>query len=181
MRLLTDTCSALKLAALGISIFQKGTLPSGDLILHPALFRETKKWKPARKALYKTEFSILAQVKAEPNLRSSGHDLDVQVEIVQLTAEVLGKTIGKVDREKLGTVLLHDDIELVTNDLSMQAVAEELDVTTYTAESIICEAVSAGIISLPDAQAALNQWKKNGDNINEADRPALLQIGLKAH
>src|SRR5262245_19504990 len=67
-RVITDTCSALKLLGISKTIFETGRLKLGDLVLHPRLFNETKRWGKSKKERYKTELALAADLRAASNI-----------------------------------------------------------------------------------------------------------------
>jgi hypothetical protein len=179
-RLLADTCAALKIAALGEKVFKAGALPLGDLILHPLLFQETKKWPEERRKNFSAEFAILAKVRATPNLQPPAKELEVHLEVIDMTQDAVGRSIGRVDKNILAAVLFDGEMGLVTNDGSLYVVASEgLSVETYMAEDIVCESVSARLVTLAEAQAAINRWHQTGDGIARGQAKQLQEIGIK--
>lgn len=168
MRLLTDTCAALKLAAFGITLFESGKLTSGDLVLHPIVFTETKKWLPFKKEKYKAELAILAKVRATPALRPPNEQLETLETIIHSTMDELGLSIGKADREQLASAI-HSKIHLVTNDQPFAQVAEALEVNVYSAEKITVEAFSEAVVTKADVIAARARWKTNNEKLPTKD------------
>ena len=63
MKLITDTCSVIKLLTFGSKLFQEGLIPLGDLVIHSRVFRETKKWPQEKKIKYEKELSLLPKIK----------------------------------------------------------------------------------------------------------------------
>lgn len=78
VRLLTDTCAAIKLLIFGEKLFQKGALPSGNLILHPRVFNETARWESNRKLQFKAELETMAKIKATTGLRPPPSDFRIK-------------------------------------------------------------------------------------------------------
>ena len=179
-RFLADTCAALKIAALGEKIFKAGALPLGDLILHPLLFQETKKWPPERKKKFDNEFSVLAKIRHTPNLLPPAKDLEAHLEVIDMTQDAVGRSIGRVDKNILAAVLYDGEMGLVTNDISLYIVASEgFSVETFSAEEIVCEAIAAQLITLAEAQAAVERWYQTGDGVARGHLKRLQEIGLK--
>ena len=55
IQLLSDTCSVIKLLAPGFDFFRPGVLSIGDLIVHPLLHTEVRKWDRVKKERLKFE------------------------------------------------------------------------------------------------------------------------------
>src|SRR4051812_25202800 len=98
MRLLTDTCAAMKLFAFGNKLFQPGVLKSGDLVIHARVFNETRKWPPYKKQKYQSELKVLATVRATPNLNPNDPAEAGRIkEAIAATASALQLPIGSAD------------------------------------------------------------------------------------
>lgn len=179
-RLLTDTCAAIKLAALGDKLFEKGALPGGDLILHPKLFQETRKWPKDKKELYANELSILAKIRATSGLVKSGSEVQAQIALIDMTQEELGRSIGRTDKELLAAILLDEDMGLVTNDGAFFAVASEgFSIDSFCAEDILIEAINHSVVTVEEAQALLERWEVTGDSVLNSAKSALKAAGLR--
>ena len=179
-RLLADTCAALKLAALGEKIFKAGLLASGDLILHPLLFQETKKWTPERKKRFDKEFAVLAKVSFAVNLRPPKEKLEAMLEAISMAQDAVGRRIGRVDSEILAAVLCDGNMGLVTNDIALGIVAEDgLAVAVSMAEDIICEALVAGCVTTQEVEALLKRWQSTGDTLAPGYDKKLGELGVK--
>ena len=127
MRLLTDTCSAMKLLAFGDTLFRAGTLTKGDLLIHPRVFNETRRWPQFKKSKYKTELELLGKIRATPNLRPSSQNETDRLELIILaTMDNVGISIGSADRDQLASAIHFRAAEIVTNDKPFADVAEAL-------------------------------------------------------
>ena len=176
MRLLTDTCAAIKLVAFGSKLFDPGVLKNGDLVLHPRVFNETRKWPPYKKEKYKEELAELAKIKATTGLRPTADEAETLNTIIFSTMDEIGSPIGAADREQLVAVI-HAKAELVTNDTPFAKVAEALDVVVHTAETIVIEAHMQAVVTKDEVKAALAIWVKNDEKRpNLQDQKALNMI-----
>lgn len=160
MRLLTDTCAAIKLAAFGDKLFKPGALSNGDLILHPRVFNETRKWPPYKKEKYKNELALLGAIKATPGLRPPPDEIETLETIIFSTMDEIGSPIGSADREQL-VAAIHAKAEIVTNDGPFTEVAEALEVAVHTAERIVIEAHTQSVLTKTEVIAARKVWAKN--------------------
>jgi hypothetical protein len=158
-RLLTDTCSALKLLALE-KLFKPGSLPLGDLILHPRVFNETKRWDAAYKSKYKDELESMGRIRATTDLRPPDKSFQRHRMVIQRTIDEQGVSVGRADVEQLASVI-HFDLKLVTNDRPFSEVAVALDVEVFTAEQILIEAVREKTVTIDEAKLALKRWETN--------------------
>lgn len=177
-RLLTDLCAAIKLAACGDKLFKSGVLTSGDLILHPILFQEIKRWRPETKKTYEYEINILQAVRAAANLRLTQKELDPQLEIIEMSFSK-SSLLSRADKEQLATALFHDDLSLVTNDKALFDAAESLEVVAWRAEDIICEAIENESMTVEEVQKMIEHWAKNGDFTDGRCADALRKLGIK--
>lgn len=162
LRLLTDTCAALKLAAFGKKIFAAGSLPCGDLILHPELFGETKKWEEFRKQKYRSELELLNLIGPGSNLQVDSKVYGRKKVLVQSTVDEAGLSVGRVDREHIITALAHK-MGLVTNDDALATAATSLSIDTCSAERITLEALKAGILTRGEIRGVQKIWKANDE------------------
>jgi len=160
MRLLTDTCAAIKLVAFGDKLFKPGILSNGDLILHPRVFNETRKWPPYKKEKYKAELALLATIKATSGLRPSVDEIETLETIIFSTMDEIGSPIGAADREQL-VAAIHAKAEIVTNDGPFTEVAEALEVVVHTAERIVIEAHTQTVLTKAEVISARKTWEKN--------------------
>lgn len=173
MRLLTDTCAAIKLAAFGDKLFKPGVLSNGDLALHPRVFNETRKWPPYKKEKYKSELALLATVKATPRLRPPSDEIETLETIIFSTMDEIGFPIGAADREQL-VAAIYAKAEIITNDGPFTEVAEALEVAVHTAERIAIEAHTQAVLSKAEVTAARKVWEKNEEKPpNKEDRKDL--------
>lgn len=163
MRLLTDTCAAIKLVAFGEKLFKSGILKNGDLVLHPRVFNETRKWPPFKKDKYKSELECLAKIKASPGMKPQTRDETENLNaIIYATMDEISSPIGSADREQLASAI-YCKAEIVTNDAPFTRVAEALDVTVHTAEGIVLEAFSQNVITKTEIAVARKIWAANGE------------------
>lgn len=173
MRLLTDTCAAIKLVAFGDKLFKAGVLSNGDLILHPRVFNETRKWPPYKKEKYKSELAMLASIKATSGLRPPAGEIETLETIIFSTMDEIGSPIGAADREQL-VAAIHAKAEIVTNDGPFTEVAEALDVVVHTAERIVIEAHGQAVLGKEEIRIARSTWEKNNEkSASREDRKAL--------
>jgi hypothetical protein len=164
-RLLTDTCAALKLAAFGEALFKPNSLPRGDLILHPLVFSETKKWHPTKKLQFEPEFKVLSLVRSTPGLVTDKKKVQAQVVIIDMTQQNLGTSIGRVDKELLAAILIDGEMGLVSNDAAFCEVASDgFGLEVVTAEEILLEAMDANLITLAAAQEAVKRWEQTNSS-----------------
>lgn len=173
MRLLTDTCAAIKLVAFGDKLFKSGVLSNGDLVLHPRVFNETKKWPPYKKEKYKVELAQLAQIKATTGLRPPADEFDILESLIFSTMDEIGSPIGAADREQLASAI-HAKSEIVTNDTPFTDVAEALEVIVHTAERIVIEAHSQSIVTKEEVIAARLIWEKNEEKAPTKEEKKIL-------
>lgn len=172
-RLLTDTCSALKLLALGDHLFKPGVFPLGDLIIHPRVLNETRRWDETRKTKYAKELAALSKIKATTDLRPPPKSQQRQQLIIERTIEELGLSVGRADVEQLVSAM-HFDMMLVTNDEGFANAAVALDVVVHTAEQILIEALKAKVVTKAEARNCMEHWKKNREKRASAtDQDAL--------
>lgn len=163
MRLLTDTCAAIKLLAFEDKLFKAGVLSNGDLILHPRVFNETKRWPSYKKEKYKQELECLGKIRATSGLRPSTPDETERLEaIIIATMDEIGSPIGSADRDQLCSAI-YCEAEIVTNDSPFARVAEALEVNVHSAERIVIEAYSQSVINREDLIAARKRWAENGE------------------
>jgi hypothetical protein len=162
MRLLTDTCAAIKLVAFGDKLFKAGLLTNGDLVLHPRVFNETRKWLPDKKEKYKRELELLLKIKATAGLKPPTDEAETLNSIIFSTMDELGSPIGAADREQL-IAAIYSKAEVVTNDAPFSKVAEALDVVVHTAERIVIEAHTQNVITKAEVIAARATWTKNSE------------------
>lgn len=178
-RLLADTCAALKLATLGEKIFKQGLLASGDLILHPLLFQETKKWAPERRKRFDKEFAILAKISFTVNLRPSKEKLEAMLEAISMAQDAVNRRIGRVDSEILAAAAYDGNMGLVTNDVALAVVAEDgLAIPVSTAEDIICEALRAGCVTTQEVEEVVKRWRITGDGISSTYEKEFVALGV---
>ena len=179
-RLITDACSALKLLGIGEALFKKGVLKLGDLIIHPRFFQETKKWHKddPRRTKYAEEFKLASKIRAEPNI-TADHDTQTIIgQTVRATKDHIGLSAGGADIEQLISCI-HFELDLVTNDDGFSKLAIAFEVTTYTAEKILVEAISDAVITKNEAIAVLRKWKQNGEKAAKLeDERALIKCGI---
>ena len=169
MRLLSDTCAALKLVAFGDKLFKPGVLSNGDLVLHPRIFNETKKWPPYKKKKYENELAQLLKIKSTPGLKPPTQDeADSLNSIIFSTMDEIGSPIGAADREKIVSAI-YCKAEIVTNDAPFTKVAEALEVTVHTAERIVIEAHSQNVLTKAEVVLSLKKWAENGEKAAAPD------------
>lgn len=162
MRILTDTCAAIKLLAFGDKLFKSGVLTNGDLVLHPRVFNETRKWPPYKKEKYKVELAQLTQIKATTGLRPPSDEFEIIESLIFSTMDEIGSPIGSADREQLASAI-HSKSEIVTNDTPFTDVAEALEIVVHTAERIVIEAHSQSVITKMEIIAARKTWEGNDE------------------
>lgn len=163
MRLLTDTCSAMKLLKFGEKLFKSGILKSGDLVIHPRVFNETNRWPKWKKDKYKNELETLAKIRATPGLRpNSPQQIQRLQDVIFATMESLGTSIGSADRDQLVSAI-HAKIGIVTNDAPFAEVAEALDVDVFTAEQMVVEAFAAKQLTKEEVRDARTHWASNNE------------------
>lgn len=163
MKLLTDTCSAIKLLAFGNKIFQPNALVSGDIIIHSRVFREVRKWDSSKKEKYKQELALLHVVgNKDLKLSVSANDFQAHRIIVQATIDHYGFSVGAGDIEQLISAI-HHDLKIVTDDRHFNKLAEALEVEKFDAEDIVLEARDLGVISQKEINAVKLIWLKNGE------------------
>lgn len=180
MRLLTDTCAAMKLFALGDKLFKPGILKSGDLIIHPRVFNETKKWVPWKKEKYRAELKILAQIRSTPGLRPPDPKRVVTLQtIISATIDEIGTPIGAADRDQLISAI-HSSAAIVTNDSTFAEVAEALDVAIYTAESIVIEAHAQNVVTKEEVRSARSKWSDNQEKRASVEDEGQLNTIMKS-
>lgn len=177
MRLLTDTCSAIKLLALGNKLFAPNALSRGDLIIHPRVFNETRKWPSYKKTKYNAELTLLNSIRSTPNLRPANpNEVENLQTIITATMEQIGLSIGSADIDQL-TSAIYVKAEIVTNDAPFAEVAEALDVSVHTAERILIEAYEQGVITKNELIVAEKKWIANNEKPpSNADRKRLTEI-----
>ena len=168
MRLITDTCAAIKLVAFGDKLFRPGVLKNGDLVLHPRVFNETRRWPPYKKAKYKTELDQLQKIKAAVGLKPPADEVESLSTIISSVMDEMGTSIGSADREQLISAVFNN-AEIVTNDMPFTEVAEAMDVTVHTAERIVIDACTQGVISKAEVKVARALWVKNGEKAPTRD------------
>jgi len=165
MRLLTDTCSAMKLLAIGDKLFKAGVLKGGDLVLHPRVFAETRKWPVFKKEKYKDELFILHKMKQPTGLRPPSRAEAERLEsIVVATMDELERPIGSADRDQIAAAIFGDS-EIVTNDDAFAEVAEALDITAHIAEEIVIAAHEEGVLSKEEVAVIRKKWQQNGEKV----------------
>lgn len=178
-RLLTDTCSALKLLALGDKLFQACGLPLGDLIIHPRVIRETNKWDAARRAKYREEFAVLQKLPIAADVVPAQKSLDRQRLIIETTIDEEGLSVGKADIDQLASVICFH-LGLVTNDQPFADVASILDVEVFTAEKVVAEALRTNILARDEVKKAQVRWKTNGEKPpSKEDEETIILLLLK--
>ena len=74
----------------------------------------------------------------------------------------IGKPIGSADRDQIASAI-YSSAEIVTNDGPFTEVAEALEVTVHSAELIVIEAFSQGILTKDQVKKARELWKLNGE------------------
>ena len=178
MRLLTDTCAAIKLVTFGNKLFASGVLKRGDLVLHPRVFNETKKWPKFKKDLYKSELALFGQIRAAVGLRPPQADIDILETLIFSSMDELGLPIGAADREQL-VAAIHNQAEIVTNDGPFTGVAEAMDVAVHTAEQIVIEAHAQGVLTKTEIVEAKAKWAKNDEKAPSASDKAALDVICK--
>lgn len=165
MKLITDTCSAIKLLAFGNKLFASGVLPSGDLVFHSRVFRETRKWPTYKKDKYKTELQVLAQIGNKgANLAVSKKDSDAHAVVVVATKIAFNLSVGQGDIEQLISAIHHDHA-IVTDDGHFGQLVEHMDVNGYDAEDIVLEALGAGVVIQQEVDQVKAIWHKNGEKM----------------
>ncbi len=159
-RLITDTCSVVKLVVFGDKLFKASTLSSGKLIIHPKVHREIHRWPKFTKEKYKKEIEIIKGLESTPNLKPSQNEYDVHHKIISKTISQLNKSVGEGDIEQFISVL-HFNYKLVTNDGPLTDLAKAFDVDVFEAEEIALEAYHANIVSFDELKASVERWKTN--------------------
>ncbi|MBM4252744.1 MAG: hypothetical protein FJ146_12285 [Deltaproteobacteria bacterium] len=180
IQLLSDTCSVIKLLAPGLDLFRPGLLTVGDLVVHPLLHQEVKKWCKEKKQRLKVEIDRIKAMRAPPGIRLDKLALDAQCAIIRLVEVHLDLDIGHKDREYLATVLCNDQMELVTNDVaSLGAVAKELDVNIRCAEEILVIAHREGVVSKKLMNATISHWLAIREIPSRKGRAILAMAGFR--
>lgn len=178
-RLLADTCAAIKLLSLGNTLFQKGVLPSGSLILHPCVFRETKKWGSEKKAKYQQELADMNKIGLTAGIQQTDRKSESTRKLIEATRDQKELVVGRADIDQLISAV-RLGLDIVTNDGPFTDLAIEFEVNVLTAEQILIEAVSVGAITKVQAQDALNKWFQNLEKApTKDDLQALATTGLK--
>ncbi|MCB1215029.1 MAG: hypothetical protein KDK66_06080 [Deltaproteobacteria bacterium] len=179
MRLLTDTCAAIKLLTFGSKLFTPGILRQGDLVLHPRVFRETRKWPPYKKEKYKAELAQLNKIKATAGLMLPLDKKETLGRLIFATMDEIGSPIGAADRDQLAAAIYHQ-MEIITNDSPFSQVAEALEVFVHTAESIVIEAYRQSVLTKEEVKAARELWIKNEEKLpSQEDQKELRKICKK--
>lgn len=161
-RVITDTCSALKLLSVGKIIFEPGRLSLGDLVLHPRLFNETRRWDSARKERYKSELALAAQLRAAPGIAVHEPDRSRIDVAIKATRDECSLSVGQADIDQL-TSVIHFDFKLVTNDRQLAELSQAFDVEVHSAEAVLLEAIEEGVLTKAEGIEALRRWRDNGE------------------
>jgi hypothetical protein len=178
-RIICDTCSAIKLAYFGNTLFTANTLKSGDLILHQCVFTEIKKWHPTKKGKYKKEIETLEKIRATPGLRVDRKKELAQEVIIRKTRDDLNLSVGKGDITQLVAILLHD-LHLVTNDNPFKNLAEAMEVAVFEAELIAFEGIEHKVLTSKQVQDAVDYWEANEEKqASKAVKSKLAKHGVK--
>ena len=163
MKLITDTCSVIKLLAFGTKLFQKGLIPLGDLVIHSRVFRETRKWPREKKEKYKKELGLLSKTRTTHKpLSVSQKDYQVQESIIKAVRDEHSFSVGSGDIEQLISALIHDH-GIVTDDGHFKYLAEIMEIPSFDADDIVIKARDAGILNDQDITMAKKLWDKNGE------------------
>ena len=161
-RVIADTCSALKLLAVGRVLFELGQLSLGDLVLHPRLFNETKRWDADKQLRYAPELKLAGEIRATAGIAVGDPDRS-RIEIaIKATRDACNLSVGQADIEQL-TSLIHFDLKLVTNDRQFAELTRMFEIEVYSAEAILLEAINDGVITKEEAIKALHKWRANGE------------------
>jgi len=177
-RIICDTCSAIKLASFQQKLFTSGALSQGDVVLHPAVFAEIRKWKPVKKEKYKEQISELNKANSKQNLRPSKDDFETQEIVVKATRDSLGLSVGRADIEQLVSAVFHD-LDLITNDSPFGELAEAFDITVYEAEETVLDAINQMVLTVSEVQSAVNDWEANGEKqASKEIQKKLLKVGI---
>lgn len=179
VKLLTDTCSLMKLLAAGEKLFEESSLEAGCLLVHPVVFNETRRWHKTKKKKYKSELDLLNKIKSTSGIRVSGHIKIINEKLIYQTADNLEKIIGSADAEQISSAMNHD-MCLVTNDGPMSDVASALEVEVWTAEQVLVEAIRSKVIFKNEANKLVNLWRQRNEKPpTKKDRHELESFGVK--
>ena len=137
MKLITDTCSIIKLLALDDRFFAPGAISLGDLIVHSRAHREIRKIDLAKKNKYEREFALLKSMKkSDTPLSVPRKDSEPVTEIARTTVDVKGLSVGPGDIEQLVSAHHHGH-HLVTDDRPFEELAKIMEVPVFRSEDII--------------------------------------------
>jgi len=179
VRLLTDTCSLMKLLAAGDKLFASKALQIGDLVVHPVVFNETRKWHKTKKEKYKNELSTLNEVKSTSGIRVSGTLKSINEKTIRLTADEIEKAIGNADIEKISSAMVHG-MSLITNDGPMAEIAEILEIEVWTAEQIVIEALECKVLSKSEVESLIKLWASRNEKApSKKDKGSFQKLGIK--
>jgi hypothetical protein len=168
------------LLALDVKLFLKGALSQGDLIIHPEVWAETKRWPRHKKQKYKSELELLQkQLSFAAGQRVPPNEQESYFKLIDISQSECIYSLGYSDKVQLASVLHFEDLSLITNDGPLQEVADTFDKRVYNAEQILLEALNETVITLPEAQTTVTKWQQNNEPIKRKNIPALKGAGLK--
>lgn len=165
MKLITDTCSAIKLLAFGDKLFRPGVIQSGDLVIHSRVFRETSKWDKTKKQKYKVELALLAQIGNKgQSFAVPRSDSDAYLEILKATIEANSLSVGPGDMEQLISAIYHQH-HIITDDGHFNKLVGIMDIGIFDAEDIVLEAKELNVLTQAEINQAKILWKKNNEKM----------------
>jgi hypothetical protein len=100
---------------------------------------------------------------------------------IKATRDECGLSVGQADIDQLASVI-HFDLKLVTNDRQLADLSRAFDVEVHSAETVLLEAITDGVITQAQGVEALRRWRDNSERPMPRDvEGGFRKLGIAIH